>query len=356
LKTVLIIIGVLSLASLAFIVSYFYRVGKPVNPVLSDSYYYHAWKDKMIYSPMGNWFELGYTEFNANPKTFSVLSREFGKDSESVFWKGKIQRVQHDSFVIDSQRVPKDAKHVYYDLDFGDSLKIIEGADSESYARFTPIKELYYYDWARDNQAVYVNGKKLEVDRKTFTVLNSSIAADTSHLYIIKLTEGQLASTKGAVHVIRKAPNPGTAKVISANYIQFGNHIALSNWKNEFAMLTFDQIDSVKVIDERNLIINSTLLVSDGEQINDVDITTLEILNRDFIKDKSQVFYDRQKIAGADAASFTPVYEEYSKDKTHVFYKNQILAGANPATFTYNFATGIASDGRLRFKDGLPVK
>jgi hypothetical protein len=116
--------------------------------------------------------------------------------------------------------------------------------------------------------------------------------------------------------VLKKAAHPdGLPKVISENYVQFGNTLVLSNWKVDFSMLTFDKIESIKIIDERNLVVNTDILVSDGERIEGVDIASLEIVNRDFIKDKQQVFYDRKKITGADATTFTPVYEQYSKDK-----------------------------------------
>jgi hypothetical protein len=44
------------------------------------------------------------------------------------------------------------------------------------------------------------------------------------------------------------------------------------------------------------------------------------------------------------------------KIKTHVFYKDQILKDANPATFTYDFATDVATDGKLKFKDGVVIE
>ncbi|HCZ36968.1 MAG TPA: hypothetical protein DHV26_13695, partial [Cytophagales bacterium] len=49
-------------------------------------------------------------------------------------------------------------------------------------------------------------------------------------------------------------------------------------------------------------------------------------------------------------------FEEYSKDNVHVFYKDQVLKGADPATFTYDYASSIASDRKLKFKDGEVIK
>lgn len=78
---------------------------------------------------MGNWFELGYTELEADPETFTVLSREFAKDKQQVYWKDHVQNVDHTSFTIDEQGTPRDAQHVYYHYDYGDSLYVIKNAD-----------------------------------------------------------------------------------------------------------------------------------------------------------------------------------------------------------------------------------
>jgi hypothetical protein len=358
LKTILIILGLLFLAFVGYIVSLFMRVGKPVNIALSDSYYQHRWKNKIIYSPMGNWFELGYTELEADPETFTVLSREFAKDKQQVYWKDNVQNVDHASFTIDEQETPRDSQHVYYHYDYGDSLHIIEHADAKTYETYKPVKQEWnYYAWGRDKNAIFLNGNKLDVDRATFAVQNATFASDSANIYIIYRDYTQVGGARAEVQVLKKAAHPdGLPKVISENYVQFGNTLVLSNWKVDFSMLTFDKIESIKIIDERNLVVNTDILVSDGERIEGVDIASLEIVNRDFIKDKQQVFYDRKKITGADATTFTPVYEQYSKDKTHVFYKDQILKDANPATFTYDFATDVATDGKLKFKDGVVIE
>jgi hypothetical protein len=355
-KITLLLIGILSLLSLIVVVSYFYRIGKPVNVVLSDAYYHHAWKTKIVYAPMGNWFELGYTELKADPSTFIVLSREFGKDNTSIFWKSEQQSVHYSSFLIDAHGIPKDAAHVYYDFNSGDSLFVIEGADPQSYEPLPLDKNQTYNHWARDNNFIFLDGKKINADRQTFTLLNKTLAVDSTNIYSIVTNYEQLIGSTGTTQVIKKVAKPGgTPKVISDNYVQIGNAIVLSNWKNDFSMIEFQRIDSVKIIDERNIIVNSTALVSDGNLMDSVDINSIEILNRDFIKDKNHVFYDCSEIELADPASFTPVFESYSKDAKHAFYKNKVLEGADPTAFTYDYATNIASDGKLFFKDGVRV-
>lgn len=354
-KTVLLLIGLVIVVTIVFLFSFFYRIGKPVNSALSDSYYHHAWKSKIIYSPMGNWFELGYSELEADPASFQVFSREFAKDASSVFWKEKKQAVDYSSFRLDEQGIPKDNFHVYYDPPYGDSLFVVADADPVSYRLFNPTHTPSYYRWGQDNSFFFLDGIKLPVDRQTFSPLNETIAADTTSIYILKRDNDQLAGTPGATQVIKKAAKSGLALTpISKNYLQMGNTLILSSWKTDFAMVPFDVIQNISVLDERNVVVNG-VLVSDGKRMDGVDVTSLELVGRDHMKDQYKVYYDTEEILSADPKSFTQVYEEYSKDKKHVYYKIQILDGANPATFSYDYASAMASDGKLYFKDGHRV-
>lgn len=351
----LLTIGLLFLFFLLYIVSFFFRVGKPVNSNLSDSFYHHYWKDKVIYSPMGNWFELGYSELDADPATFQVLSREFAKDATTVFWKGHKQSVDPLTFSVDDKGIPKDKDHVYYDEAYGDSLTVITEADPLTYQQYTPPGKNFYHRWGRDDASFFLEGRKVEVDRMTFSPLNETLAMDTNNIYSLKRSSDYLSGT-GDLQLMKKATRPtGIVTVISDNYLQVGNQIVLSNWKNDFSILTFDVIQETRVLDERNLVVNS-VLISDGKLMEEVDVASLEIIDRDFMKDVHHVFYDTQKIPSADPASFTPVYEAYSKDKNSVFYRNTILKGAVPASFAYDYASNVASDGILFFKDGVRIE
>ncbi len=356
-KTFLILSGAAFLLALLFVSRFFLRMGKPVNNSISDSYYHHAWQEKIIYSPMGNWFELGYKETEADPATFSVLSRDFGKDKDFVFWKGKRQAVDHESFIIDEYGIAKDAFHVYYHRDYGSSLSIIEGADPKTYKPLSLEKESYGQRWGKDDQTVFLYGKKVEADGKTFVRINQALAMDSTYLYaIINDYTATSGTAEDHTSVVRKTQRPA-GEVVSLNdyYARIGNNLIFSNWKNPFSLLHFDRIDTITVVDERNVVINNTL-ISDGKLMPAVDVASLVIIDRDYLKDKNAVYYDTEKIKEADPASFSTIHEFYTKDRQHVFYKTQILAGADPSNFTVNYATGIGTDGKLSFRDGFLVK
>lgn len=354
-KIALALLGTLVLVSIFLVVRYFTRLGKPVNEGLSHSYYYDRKGEKVIYSPMGNWFELGYHETDADPTSFVVLSTYAGKDSKTVYWKGKKTQADPGSFIIDSNRIPKDKFHVYFPCDYPDSLYVIEGADPATYQSLPILNERYWHHWDVDATSIFLDGKKVEADRATFVRSSSSIATDISYVYSIEASDSIAAGSPGATILVRRGKKPdGEAAVINENYARIGHSIVHSGWQNKFSLLPFDKINSIRVLDERNILVDG-ILISDGKRIEGIDEVSLEIIGRDFFKDKNSVYYLTEKIPGANPKTFLYVWEEYAKDDQHVFYKTQVLEGVKPNTFTIDYPSGIASDGNLSFKDGQLV-
>ena len=62
-------------------------LGSHVDKELSDNHYYNNSKTKIIYSSMGNWFELGKTEMEADVKSFEVFNRFLSKDKDRIYFK-----------------------------------------------------------------------------------------------------------------------------------------------------------------------------------------------------------------------------------------------------------------------------
>lgn len=354
--TTLIIAGIVMLFIVLPVVRLFNRIGKPVQSSLSDSYYYHRWKNKIIYSPMGNWFELGYTEMDADVETFTVLARNFGKDKHAIYRKGKAQQVDHATFVIDSYGIPKDAFHVYYENPLRMEMTVISGADPETYQPYALPSDRYAHGWARDHQSVFLYGKKIDADGKTFTRINNTLAVDSSHLYaVITDFESGSGTTEDNTRVIPVDKNQGGSyTAITDCYARNNNRILFSNWKTNFISVEFESIEVVKVIDEANIVVNNTL-VHAGHRLDAVDVATLEIINHTFLKDKTHVYFEGGKITGADPETFEPVHEFYSKDKKQVFFKTQALDGLDPKTVRMDFPTQTLTDGTHKVKDGVLI-
>lgn len=346
--------GIAFVAVIIFsVVRFFNRLGKPVNKTLSDSYYYHARKEIIVYSPMGNWFELGYTETTADTKSFEVLARDFGKDNKIIFWKGESQNVDYASFVMDEHGIAKDAYKVYYATWVGKELQTIGGADPKTYQPYKLAKETYNQIWGRDEKSVFLYGKRVDVDGKTFQRINQSLGYDSLNFYAIVYHSGMAEDN---TQVLKKDRNPGgLIESINDFYARTGNTIIHSNWKNEFSAVAFESIDTVSVVDERNIIVNQ-VLVSDGKRMNDVDVATLEIITYDFMKDKSRVYFDTQEITDADPNTFSYVYEYYSKDAKHVYYKTKILPDVNPQKVSINRSENSITDGQVTYKNGERIK
>lgn len=353
-KTAFIIIGIAFLILIVISVSRFLkRLGKPVNKTLSDSYYYHARKNIIVYSPMGNWFELGYTETCANRKSFQVLSRDIGKDHKTIFWKGEPQPVDYASFFIDKDGIAKDTAHVYYAGRIGKELQVIAEADPKTYRPYTIAAETHTQAWGRDERSVFLYGKKVNVDGRSFERINQSLGYDSEYIYAITRPAGL---PDDEIQVLKKALNPrGQAESINDFYARIENLIIHSNWRNEFSSETFESIRDIQIIDDRNIAVNN-ILISDGTRMPEVNIQKFEVVSRDYIKDNTRVYFNTHTIPGADPKTFSYVFGDYSKDHKHVYYKTEILPGIQVENLTVDYGSNSISDGKITFRDGIQLK
>lgn len=350
---ILLIGSLLLLVLVAMLFLFFYRIGKPIDDKISRSYFHHAWKRKIVYAPMGNWFELDYQELNADIPKFLVLSEDFAKDAISVFFKGRKQVANASSFYVDEFRIPKDKNYVYRIANLDTAIEIVKGADPHTYVLMAEEDKTYVDPLYRDSAHYFFYGEQLEVDYASFVRLNETIFIDQQFLYTLIQSKDK---TMEANKIVRKDGRPaGLARAINQHYAQIGNTIVLSNWKNELAIQSFRVIDSITVIDPRNIVVDNQWL-SDGILLAGVDAATVEIIDRDYVKDKTNVFYNGQPIASADASSFEVIFEAYSKDRNRVYYNGKELAGAKPTNFTYDYTNETATDGMTTYREGVAIK
>jgi hypothetical protein len=350
-KILLVVIGLTFIFVVIAIARYTMRLGKPVNAAKSDNYYHHRWKDKIIYSPMGNWFELGYSELDADPETFVILHREFGKDKNAVYWKDKRQHADVATFQVDENRIPKDQQHVYYlSTSWPDTMTVVKGANPATYKPYVLKDEQYNQGWFRDDHGFYLEGHAVDVDYQSFQRLNHVLAIDTNHVYITRMKEGE-----PRVLLAKQENLGGEAIRINDLYARVGSRIFISLWDVEFITLDFDVISSVSVLDDLNIVVNNQL-VSRGKLLPEADVASLEILPQNYLRDRQHVFYQGNIIADADPVTFEIVHDAYSKDSSHVFYQTRVLQDADPAKFRMNFAEGTGSDGTRTYRDGELIK
>ncbi|OXA83843.1 DKNYY domain-containing protein [Flavobacterium hercynium] len=336
---------------------FFFKIGDPVNLKVSNSYFHHYRKNIIVFSPMGNWFELGYFESDADVASFEALNEDFGKDKSNVYWKGHKQEVDHATFQIDEQGIIKDKDHVYnIHSKKADVLEVIDGADPKTYQLLDPsIKDYRINKWFKDANAVYYKNKKIKGDAETFRPVNDAIAVDANFVYAIISYRGEGQNMIEVDEVIQKNKRPeGEVHAINETYAQIGNSIVSAFTKDEFELSQFDAITDIKKIDYWTIAVNN-ILISKGVQYPEIDVNTFETLNNTFSKDKNGVYYNCKKIDAADLSSFEVLSEEYSKDAKNVYYKNAKVVGANPATFKAALEYEVWEDGQSKYKNGKAI-
>lgn len=336
---------------------FLFKIGDPVNAKVSNSYFHHYRKDLIVYSPMGNWFELGYLESDADVATFQPINKDFGKDKNNVFWKGKKQSVDYDTFEIDDFAIVKDKNHVYnlngksFEL-----LEIIDGADPKTYQLLDPLLKDYRRKiWFKDAHALYYMNKKIEGDPKTFHPVNDMIAVDANFIYAIISYRGEGLEMVEVDEVIQKHKMiEGKIHPINESYAQIGNTVVSAFTNAEFEIHTFDTIKTIRKIDYWRVIVDH-ILINKGVLYPDIDAESFEVIENDFSRDKNGIYYRCKKIDGAAYSSFKVISEEYSKDTKNVYFQNVIVKGANPETFKSASEYDVWEDGQNQYKAGKAI-
>lgn len=352
-KVILIVLAIIILIVLGFRFLFF-KIGKPVNLEVSNSYFHHYRKNIIVYSPMGNWFELGYFELDADVATFQPLNVDFGKDKNNIFWKGRKQQVDYDTFEVDDFYLIKDKNHVYSreGRNFNE-LEIIHDADPKTYQLLDPsITDYRRYYWFKDAHSVYYKNKRINVSPETFRPLNDTIAVDADFIYAILNFRGEGLEMVEVDEVIQKHKMlEGEIHAINETYARIGNSVVSAFTKAEFEINTFDTITLIREIDYWRIIVNN-LLIDKGVIYPEIDAESFESLRYDFSKDKNGVYYNFKKIAGADSSNFEILSDQYSKDNQNVYFEAQILKGANSEKFKFSSEYGTWEDGEYQYKNG----
>ena len=104
---------------------------------------------------------------------------------------------------------------------------------------------------------------------------------------------------------------------------------------------------------------NTRAPVKSPSALHGADPETLDVINKDYVRDKDSVFYTRQhfgpcRIEKADPETFTALSERYSKDKHNAFHECSLIRIADSKTF--EVASGfLAKDSSNVFRSGKLV-
>lgn len=307
---------------------FFNPFGKEVNKELSDSYYYTRDNKGIIYSPMGNWFELGKDEMQVDMSSFQVLGRDYAKDKNHAYFKSRAINNDIDlaSFRVQLGYTPMDKNHVYtlndnyYHIGQEDkkALKILEGADANT---FTQIS----FDFAKDENFVYQNYVKRDsLDVHSFQEINSHFCKDKNGVYYYSYGDP-----------LRKIEEANITEIVSLTNYYIRDHNKVYFYVGYKNTGRFDQVVSIPFQDTESI-----------GFFEDVEL----------IKIDANVYYRGDVLENADIATFEEVKHGYTKDKNYVFFLGKIIEGADAKTFKYNPRTYTFSDKNHTYEVGEILK
>lgn len=333
------------------------QLGELVNKDISDSYFYSNNKKCIIFSPAGNWLELGKTKLaDVDTETFTVLSTILAKDKNRVYYKGQAIKLKVDlpNFRLKSDEIkmsfyPIDNQHVYTFNGLVDAeMFVVEDADPAS---FTAID----FNWSKDAKHLFYKGRKTNLDLASFAVLNDEFCVDKQHLYLqdkelVPLDISfDLASIKALDH---KFIYDKEYLFVRVHFFENGNDTGMVH------QIKYDDIESFDAINSWCFSLDGKDFIM-GRTVTEVPKQHFQLLaDKQYALTESEVFWNGAPIKGADRNSFELLANsfDYAKDKDFVYYQDMIVEGANPATFQavenkpYYF-----SDGKNKYKFGKRI-
>lgn len=354
LKKIIMILGIIGITVIGIVVyivySLFNQLGDPVDKEISDSYYYSTDGKSMVYSPMGNWFELGKTSFDGDVATFSVLARDYGKDKDHVYYKSKpiSNEVDIKSFVVKDDYIPMDKNHVYVVTDNSSCmdktkacLKIIEGADPATYKRLN-------FTFTKDKAHVFCNDTIVSsLDTDSFEVVSDYFSKDKGGVYLHQFDAP-----------LKKLPiDPDDLMAIAPDIIRDSSQVYIFvGGKTGLINIPFRDSSKIQSFAQRDLLRIDDVIYYQGVPMEGADAETFEIIDGGHFKDKNKVFFWGELIEEADVNTFEIVKYQYAKDKDHVFFESELIENADPASFRYNESKYRFEDKNNTYQLGKPEK
>ncbi|RZS93229.1 DKNYY family protein [Aquimarina brevivitae] len=307
----------------------FNQLGDPVNEEKSDAYYYATDGNSLVYSPMGNWFELGKTSFQADLPSFEVLSKSYAKDKNNAYHMYRTIKTAVDipSFTVKFDNVPMDKNHVYSlqtNCDTAQTkvcLQIIKGADPKTFKKLD-------FAFSIDKQHVYYNDTIAPaLDPKTFSSVNDYFYKDKLGVYLHQINKP----------LQKIAANPENTQMLSSTIIRDAQSIYMFlSYGRELIVIPFTDSSSILVGPDSQFLRADEHIYYKGKVVPNVDAESFQLVSKGYFIDKNSVYFQDQRIEKADVSTFTMIKYQYGKDKNHVFFEGKIMENADVNSFRYN--------------------
>lgn len=244
----------------------------------------------------------------------SELSYGFSKIKDSIWYNNELQKdIDAASFEIIDEYFCKDKNQVFHHRSYRESRdyfitkkRLIHKLTSADPATFMSLD----YGYARDKNSAWYQENSINVsDVQSLTALDFQFLKDKNNVYL------QNKIIKGV--------------------------------KGE----SFERINTSYAKDDQRYYYIYT------DQINyelipiDCNYTSFELLDFNYSKDNSKIFYDGKVIDGASTSSFEIVSPPYTKDNQRVYFRNKVLAEADPHTFSMFEENGSSLGNTYYSKD-----
>lgn len=330
-----------------------------IDATKSPCYFYsYSWRTKSIVYRTKPFNQMGstYKKLNADFTSFTVLAEDYARDKNNIYYQyRKLEITDIESFSYINGQLAKDKYHVYYedkqlsntDIDITSFtsdgrctrdkknvysnipkanhlkeyyLERIENADPNTYTKLE-------YWWAKDDLHYFFSNKKISVDVNTFKILNESVGFDKDSIYYFIKTNNRSYKYTGTIRTI-------------ADNIYYDNN-TIFNFSTVLQPPTFAIKNplSLNIVKEYNpnvfFVDNSIFWNLKQTDASQIDVSTFNVIDKVFAKDRHKCYYLGKDINGADSNTFTPVKSVFSKDKDHVYFKLDILTDADPNSFEF---------------------
>lgn len=285
----------------------FSPVNLPVDNKVSNSYYYGKYIPVIYYCQDGNWFELG-CHWMPGASLFGLrpLAQSFAKDGKDIYFKQYrvTEWVDYSSFSI-IRNTPTDKNHVYYMSDSNGRLDIrkIAGADPKSF------EEVSEWDsgnrWLRDNRHYYLNERKSDVDRNSFTQVCAYLYKDKSGVYTIQDNE------------LKRLPYQANRfRRLTRDSCTDENSVVRYDWRrNKLESYRIQRGPNSIIAADENYLIYGNRVIYHGISLPMAEAASFSVLSEFYAKDRFRVYFDGKPLKSADPSTFSTTGLYTGKDK-----------------------------------------
>lgn len=305
----------------------------------------------------------GETIRNAEPATLALLTGNYSKDGDSVFYATTtLDGADPLTFNVHaSTRYGMDANSVFF---FG---KKIIGADTASFVLINNDSRPYEYrDFAKDKTRVYYQGEVVEgLNPNVFSqggIVSGKVVANQGGNNPVVLQGNYLIWKNGLLRI----DDPSTLKYIGVGIFRDSHKLysmgsIQKHHAGELDVTDLNPSENISLVYTQDgiakYLINGDKVYALLEELSPIwlglvegaDATSFKLLTDGYAKDKNSIFYDDKRLEGASVVDFTTkqVVDDrltlgFSGDK--VYWRNLLLEGIDPSSLRAESGGSIIRD------------